>query len=532
MREISSIADKKPGAKRKKSASQMPGAGFSQSVESPTDTIMFLQRTIGNQAVQRLIKYGALQAKLRIDKSGGRYEQKAVTKTHEPSIQQKCTVCDDVQQNQSTKEEEEEEVSEARMIQRKLTIGAPEDVYEQEANKVAEQVSQGGIFSDNVNLNHSQQEIISNLDVSRVLGFVENKRQEITHKDNSTRKLRISRNEGESYHEEKNIPSSLENRILQSKGMGSLLPPLIQKTMELQTGYDFSNVRVKTDSEAAELNRSLGARAFTNGSDIWLGRGEKVTDTKLMAHELTHVVQQGAAKRIGLKSTSIYRKEILQFQKENSPDKIAAMQQQILETPGSMPIDLKENSQTLRGCIPGCSSTNSCSASATGVALGPSTAVNDGTRWGMITPIIVRGSNLSQVQDSESVSSSIDHTGCFSTRPSARSSNSGWMPADQIPPDNHTSGISDHLSYFDNNGGGTCSYSRLQLDLFKIPSCGINTPQPIPHSGYRLKREIKGEGGTRVRATITKTAEAVTVDGKSTTAGLTAKREETMIIRP
>ncbi len=170
-----------------------------------------------------------------------------------------------------------------------------------------------------------------------------------------------------------------------------------------------------------------------------------------------------------------------------------------------------------------------CSASATGVSLGASGPINDGTVYGLRTPIIVRGTELGNVLDSELVGASIDHTGSMAARPSARSSNSGFMAADSIPDDRHTSGISDHLSYFDNHGGDG-SYSRLQMDLYKIPSCNIDTPWPIPNSGYRIKREVKAEG-SKVVGIVTKTAEDVTIDAHATTAGLTSKKEAKVTLR-
>jgi len=51
-------------------------------------------------------------------------------------------------------------------------------------------------------------------------------------------------------------------------------------------------VRVHTDSEADSLNRSISARAFTTGSDIFVRRDQNPSDSSLIAHELTHVVQQ------------------------------------------------------------------------------------------------------------------------------------------------------------------------------------------------------------------------------------------------
>jgi hypothetical protein len=71
--------------------------------------------------------------------------------------------------------------------------------------------------------------------------------------------------------------------------------------MEPRFGYDFSGVRIHTDARAAELAGAIQARAFAVGQEIVFGAGEFAPETnhgrQLMAHELTHVVQQerGAA---------------------------------------------------------------------------------------------------------------------------------------------------------------------------------------------------------------------------------------------
>lgn len=170
-----------------------------------------------------------------------------------------------------------------------------------------------------------------------------------------------------------------------------------------------------------------------------------------------------------------------------------------------------------------------CTASATGVSLGESGPFNDGTQYGLRTPITVRGKELADVLDSELVGTSIDHTGSMTKRPSAKSRNSEFMAADKIPDDHHGSGIADHLSYFDKHGGDG-SYDRLQMDLYKIPKCHIDTPQDMPNSGYRIKRQVKKEG-KKVVGIVTKTAEAVTIDGHKSSAGLTAKKEAKVTLR-
>jgi hypothetical protein len=85
--------------------------------------------------------------------------------------------------------------------------------------------------------------------------------------------------------------------------------------MEPRFGADFSSVRLHADSEAADLNRQVSAQAFTLGRDIYLGAGKTdVTSDSgkhLLAHELTHVVQQGGA---------LVRKPIIQREAETKQE--------------------------------------------------------------------------------------------------------------------------------------------------------------------------------------------------------------------
>jgi hypothetical protein len=77
---------------------------------------------------------------------------------------------------------------------------------------------------------------------------------------------------------------------------GRPLDPQIRRSMESRFGYDFSKVRVHTDSAAALSARALGAHAYTVGNDVVFATGRFAPDTaagrRLLAHELTHVVQQ------------------------------------------------------------------------------------------------------------------------------------------------------------------------------------------------------------------------------------------------
>ena len=83
-------------------------------------------------------------------------------------------------------------------------------------------------------------------------------------------------------------------------GTGNL-PAGVRRFMEPRLGADFSGVRVHTDAAAAQRSASIDAQAFTTGQDIHFGRGKFQPDTpagkELIAHELTHTIQQGAVEQ-------------------------------------------------------------------------------------------------------------------------------------------------------------------------------------------------------------------------------------------
>ncbi|RYJ38359.1 DUF4157 domain containing protein [Flavobacterium anhuiense] len=95
--------------------------------------------------------------------------------------------------------------------------------------------------------------------------------------------------------------SNIESKLNSSKGGGSPLSGKIKTEMESGIGADFSNVRIHNDSNAVQMNKQLGAQAFATGNNIYFNEGKYNPNSKegkhLLAHELTHTVQQGAAIR-------------------------------------------------------------------------------------------------------------------------------------------------------------------------------------------------------------------------------------------
>ena len=90
--------------------------------------------------------------------------------------------------------------------------------------------------------------------------------------------------------------SQVSSKIENSSGKGNTLPPKTMREMSSSFGVDFSNVRIHNDSEAAGMNKELQAQAFTHGKDIYFNSGKYNPENSegkfLLAHELTHVVQQ------------------------------------------------------------------------------------------------------------------------------------------------------------------------------------------------------------------------------------------------
>lgn len=109
------------------------------------------------------------------------------------------------------------------------------------------------------------------------------------------------------------VDGALESEIARETGRGSGLDGSTRGQFEGFFGVDLGGVRVHADSKAAELSRSLGAEAFTVGNDVFFGEGRfnsgSSTGMGLLAHELTHVVQQGSSsmRRVDQNSVRISR---------------------------------------------------------------------------------------------------------------------------------------------------------------------------------------------------------------------------------
>lgn len=144
-------------------------------------------------------------------------------------------------------------------IQPKLALTEPGDTYEREADRVAGQVMKIP-----------------------------------AHPSISSTPLRIQRYGGESGGRTDTVPASVPQALA---APGTAMAPALRRDMESRFGHDFSRVRLHSGALAGQSARDLNARAYTLGNDIVFGAGAFQPDThagrRLLAHELTHVVQQG-----------------------------------------------------------------------------------------------------------------------------------------------------------------------------------------------------------------------------------------------
>lgn len=95
----------------------------------------------------------------------------------------------------------------------------------------------------------------------------------------------------------------LEQSLASTKGGGSALPSDTRQFMETRFNADFSGVRIHTDATARSMSSSIHAQAFAHGNDIYFNEGKYAPHTEaggtLLAHELTHTIQQGASSTKG-----------------------------------------------------------------------------------------------------------------------------------------------------------------------------------------------------------------------------------------
>ncbi|MDJ0746414.1 MAG: DUF4157 domain-containing protein [Xenococcaceae cyanobacterium MO_167.B27] len=188
------------------------------------------------------------------------------------------------------------------LIQPKLTISTPGDKYEQEADTVSARVVER-INNPNFAAQAKAKSMVRNTNRNQHLVLRQSplkinpsKPPKLVHPiPHSTpwikRMTAVTTNRPKL-----NFHNNLEASIQRARAGGQPIEDKVREPMEQALGADFSEVKIHTDSQANELNNAIQAKAFTTGQDIFFRQGEYNPNNKegqeLLAHELTHVVQQ------------------------------------------------------------------------------------------------------------------------------------------------------------------------------------------------------------------------------------------------
>ena len=183
-------------------------------------------------------------------------------------------------------------------VQAKLNIGKPNDKYEVEADAVADKVTSKK-ETKNSDTFFSASPVIQKKQNN------ESQEKEESGNEIQEKPLAESITPAVQLKAASDAPKAnpdIEQKINSSKGSGSSLPENTKTEMESGFGNDFGNIRIHNDSNAVEMNKELGAQAFANGNDIYFNEGKFSPDSQngkhLLAHELTHTVQQGGNKPV------------------------------------------------------------------------------------------------------------------------------------------------------------------------------------------------------------------------------------------
>ena len=259
---------------------------------TPRDVLQ-LQRTVGNRVVRQLLarirSHPSVQAKLMVGAAGDRYEQEADRIADQVMSMPKPAGAQRPGANASPgAQRQEDEELQTKPLAASITPLAQRQVDEEEeiqARPLAQR--------------QAEEEEVQTKPLAQRQAEEEEEEEEVQTKPSlqpSTADLQASFEAG----------SEIESRLAARKGGGDALPTGVRAYMEPRFGADFSGVRIHTEGEADQLNRQLGAQAFTHGQDIYMRAGKYAPGTtggnRLLAHELTHVVQQSQGRVHGGRS--------------------------------------------------------------------------------------------------------------------------------------------------------------------------------------------------------------------------------------
>jgi hypothetical protein len=174
------------------------------------------------------------------------------------------------------------------VIQPRLKVGEPGDKYEQEADAVANTIMR---MNDGESLRMQPEEEEEKMQMQpleeeeKLQMKSEEEEEPIQKKSTETSQISVT-------------PENINTQIENTRGSGMQIDEQTRSFMGNRFGADFSKVNVHTGQTAVDMNKQLNAQAFTVGNDIYFNSGKynpgSQSGKELLAHELTHTIQQGA----------------------------------------------------------------------------------------------------------------------------------------------------------------------------------------------------------------------------------------------
>lgn len=195
-------------------------------------------------------------------------------------------------------------------VQRKpeLTIGAMNDIYEKEADEVADKVMRMPASSVAQPFDEEQEELtqqpasiqtksitplyiqpmyMQQKYIQRMCTACEEELQQPASANVATPSVQRKHNGEHSLSSDHHVA-----KLIQSPTGGSALPDHVKSRVGSVLGSDLNHVRIHDDTRSNDAAHAINAKAFTHQNHIYLEQGQSANDVSLMAHEATHVVQQ------------------------------------------------------------------------------------------------------------------------------------------------------------------------------------------------------------------------------------------------
>jgi Domain of unknown function (DUF4157) len=332
----------------------------SKSAGAPTHPILALQRTIGNEAVQRFLQATQIQAKLKVNEAGDKFEREAdrtaETVMRAPLRDESVSPASAISRvaNGSTQRAQDEDPQPVQCSSRSplRQHPQPDEGFAESRSPLRQHSQPGEEFAESRSPLRQHPQLDGEFDQpSGPLQLKEDKGREekgempqrneakgemLQRKEakeekpqpNEAKEEKLQRKEAKEDKEEDRdegamvqragaeedeepvmtartdrrapaVPEGFASLMQRSSGEGSPVPDESRAFFESRFGADFGAVRIHTGSNANKLNRSIQAKAFTRANHIYFSDGaydpSSTSGKTLLAHELTHVVQQGHA---------------------------------------------------------------------------------------------------------------------------------------------------------------------------------------------------------------------------------------------